>query len=75
MARPLTTAKLRAAARRAGRGERVVVPGSDVAVLSADDLARLEALEDAADVAAAEEAMAEGPARPYDELRRKYGLA
>ena len=59
-------------------GERVVLSrrGKDLAaVVSVEDLARLEALEDASDIAAAQEALTEPGATPYAEVRRRLGLA
>jgi len=58
-------------------GERVVLSrrGKDLAVLvSVEDLARLEAIETAADLAAADEALAEPERRPYGDVRRRLGL-
>lgn len=54
---------------RRGRQAAAVVPLADL-----DRLVRLDAEEDLDDVAA-EAALAEGPCRPSEELRRKHGLA
>jgi antitoxin YefM len=60
------------------RGERIVLHrhGKDVAVLvSPDDLALLEALEDRYDVEAAREALADSSERvPWAELKKRLGL-
>ncbi len=73
MARADRSADFEAAFAKALLGERAILmhDGRRFELVTAE---RLAALEDAADVAAAEAALAEGPARPYDELRRKYGL-
>lgn len=63
--------------RVAYRGERIVLErhGKAVAVLvSVEDLARLEALEDRLDVKAARTAQREAGAVPYEEVREKAGL-
>lgn len=78
MARADTSmAEMEAAFVKAANGERVVLRhrGQRFVLVTGADLDQLEALEDAADVMAADAALAEGPARPYDELRRKHGLA
>jgi prevent-host-death family protein len=64
--------------RVAYRGERIVLErhGKAVAALvSIDDLSRLEALEDRDDVRAVRKARREGGRVPYEEVRRKAGLA
>lgn len=58
-------------------GERPVIEieGQRVAVISAEDLAYFEALEDAEDVRLAREAMAEpGPTVSWKELKSELGL-
>ena len=60
------------------KGARIVIDrlGKDkVAMISIEDLEKLQALEDAADVAAADAALAESDERiPYDEVRKELGL-
>ena len=60
------------------KGDRVIVArrGKDrVAIIPVEDLEKLQALEDAADIAAADAAMAElGKRIPYDEVRKELGL-
>ena len=62
----------------AGRGDRVILHrhGKDVAaVISVDDLALLEALEDRYDVEAARAALAESPERvSWEDLKKTLGL-
>ncbi len=74
MARAEDTVDLEAAFAKAAKGERVILrhAGQRFGLVPVE---QLEALEDAADVAASREAMAEGPARPWSEVRKKYGLA
>jgi prevent-host-death family protein len=63
--------------RVAYRGERIILErhGKAVAVLvSMEDLARLEALEDRLDTAAARKARREPGSVPYEAVRRKAGL-
>ena len=58
-------------------GERIVLHrrGKGVAALvSIEDVARLEALEEADDLAAAAEADADPGTTPYEEVRRRLGL-
>ncbi len=64
--------------RVAYRGERIVLErhGKAVAALvSVDDLSRLEALEDQDDVQAVRKARRERGRVPYEKVRRKAGLA
>ena len=65
--------------RVAYKGERIVLHrhGKDAAVLiPLEDLARLEELEDAMDVQAAEVALEESDERiPYEQMRKDLGLA
>jgi prevent-host-death family protein len=60
------------------RGERVIIErrGKDkVAVVPLEDLERLEALEDQADIAAADAAMKDrAPRIPYEQIRKELGL-
>jgi prevent-host-death family protein len=60
------------------KGDRVIIArrGKDrVAIVPVEDLEKLQALEDAADIAAADAAMAEpGKSIPYDEVRKELGL-
>jgi len=64
--------------RVAYQGERILLErhGKAVAALvSVDDLSRLEALEDRDDLAAVRKARRERGRVPYEEVRRKAGLA
>ena len=65
--------------RVAYKGERIVLHrrGKDAAALiPVEDLARLEELEDAMDVQAAEEALEESDERiPYEQMRKDLGLS
>lgn len=65
--------------RVAYKGERIVLHrrGKDAAALiPVEDLARLEELEDAMDVQAAEEALEESDERiPYEQMRKNLGLS
>jgi prevent-host-death family protein len=67
-----------AISRVAYKGERILVrrSGKDVvAIVSVDDLATLEALEDKRDIEAADAALAESDERiPYEKVRRQLGL-
>jgi len=67
-----------AISRVAYKGERILVrrSGKDVvAIVSVEDLAALEALEDEHDIAAADAALAESNERiPYEKVRRELGL-
>lgn len=74
MARAGDIIDLEAAFAKAAKGERVVLrhAGKRFWLVSVE---QLEALEDAADVAAAEKALAEDPILPWSEVRKKYGLA
>jgi prevent-host-death family protein len=67
-----------AISRVAYKGERILVrrSGKDVvAIISIDDLATLEAIEDQRDVEAARAALAESDERiPYEKIRRELGL-
>ena len=63
----------------ARKGQRIVIGrrGKDkVAMVPLEDLRRLQALEDAADAAAADSALAESDERiPYEQIRKELGLA
>jgi prevent-host-death family protein len=64
--------------RVAYRGERIILErhGRPVAALvSVEDLSLLEALEDTLDAKAVQKAKRERGTVPYDEIRRKAGLA
>jgi prevent-host-death family protein len=67
-----------AISRVAYKGERILVrrSGKDVvAIVSVEDLAALEAMEDEYDIQAADAALAESDERiPYEEVRRELGL-
>jgi hypothetical protein len=56
----------------AGRRAFVKHRGRRVALVPAADLERLERLLDSAEIRAA---LAEGPALPYEDLRKQFGLA
>lgn len=79
MARAADATDWDAALARAAKGERVIVRrgGRRFGIISDADLDRLDQfdrLEDEAEIEAARAALAEGPARPYEELRRQLGL-
>jgi prevent-host-death family protein len=67
-----------AISRVAYKGERILVRRSEknvVAIVSVEDLAALEAMEDEYDIAAADAALAESDERiPYEKVRRELGL-
>jgi len=67
-----------AISRVAYKGERILVRRSGknvVAIVSIEDLAALEAMEDHRDVEAARAALAESDERiPYEKIRRELGL-
>jgi prevent-host-death family protein len=67
-----------AISRVAYKGDRILVrrSGKDVvAIVSVEDLAALEALEDQRDIEAADAALAESDERiPYEKVRRELGL-
>jgi len=67
-----------AISRVAYKGERILVrrSGKDVvAIVSIEDLATLEAMEDHRDIEAARAALAESDERiPYEKIRRELGL-
>lgn len=67
-----------AISRVAYKGERILVrrSGKDVvAIVSVEDLAALEAMEDEYDIQAARAALAESDERiPYEKVRRELGL-
>jgi prevent-host-death family protein len=63
--------------RKAGDGQRVLLhrDGADVAaIVSADDLALLEAIEDRMDLESARAALADPQRRPWAEVKAALGL-
>lgn len=73
----VAASKVPEALRRASRGQRIIIQhrGRDVAALvPLEDLARLEELEDRADVEAAREALKEPGSIPWEKVKQDLGL-